>query len=373
MFSFKNMFKKYKNNYLIKIIIAILFVWSSGAIIISIIEPGSFEKLSNSLWWAIVTMTTVGYGDMAPTTIPGRILAVFIMLTGIVLVAIVTATISSSFITKKIMEGKGLEKINLTGHIVVCGWNLNITNLIKGLVNSLSKKEPKIVLINDQPQNDIDNIMTYFPDNTFKYIRGDYSEDSILDKANAHKANYAIILNDANRNNDEKVILTTLTLKKISNKIKVIAQINDKNKKLFLKRANADAILSGDDYNSFMAISHISEPSSAEAIKTIINASTDNTIKSKNIPEGFIGKSFKDLHTYFLNANKGICLGLFNNEENMGISDILSSDDSILDKFIEKKIKEAGHSLEEHNKINIMLNPNKDYIIQKGQGALLLI
>ena len=94
------MLKKYKNNQLTKVILTILIIWTLGALIISAIEPGSFKKISNSLWWAIVTMTTVGYGDMAPTTIPGRILAVFIMLTGIVLVAIVTATISSSFITK---------------------------------------------------------------------------------------------------------------------------------------------------------------------------------------------------------------------------------------------------------------------------------
>ena len=352
------MLKKYKNNQLIKVIITILLIWTSGAMVISMIEPGAFNKISNSLWWAIVTMTTVGYGDMAPITIPGRILAVFIMLTGIVLVAIVTATISSSFITKKIMEGKGLEKIYFKNHIIVCGWNLNVINLLKGLLNSLDNKEPEIVLINDQHQNDIDNIMTYFQNNTIKYVRGDYAEDSILDKANAHHANYAIILNDTSHNNDEKVILTTLTLKKLSNKIKVIAQINDKNKKPFLKRANADAILSGDDYNSFMAISHISEPTSEKTIKNIIDSSS--------------GKTFKELHSFFLNENGTICLGLFNNQESMGISDILSSDNSALDKFIEKKLKQAGHSLDEHNKVNIILNPDKNYTIQKGQGAILL-
>tara|TARA_B110000438_G_scaffold295457_1_gene338473 strand:- start:176 stop:1279 length:1104 start_codon:yes stop_codon:yes gene_type:complete len=366
------MLKKYKNSHLIKVIIAILLIWTSGAMIISIIEPGAFKKLSNSLWWAIVTMTTVGYGDMAPTTVPGRILAVFIMLTGIVLVAIVTATISSSFITKKIMEGKGLEKINLKNHIIVCGWNLNIINLIKRLLSSLNNNQSEIVLINDQHQNDIDNIMTYFQNDTIKYVRGDYTEDTILDKANASHANYAIILNDTINNNDEKVILTTLTLKKLSNKIKVISQINDKNKEPFLKRANADVILNGDDYNSFMAISHISEPNSAEAIKNIIDSSTNNSIKSQDIPNQYIGKSFKELHSYFLNEIGTICLGLFTNQEKMGISDILSSDNSALDKFIEKKLKQAGHSLEEQNKVNILLNPDKNYTIQKGQGAILL-
>ena len=65
-------------------------------------------------------------------------------------------------------------------------------------------------------------------------------------------------------------------------------------------------------------------------------------------------------------------MGLYNNEENVGISEILSSDNSVLDKFIEKKIKEAGHSLSEKNKLNVLLNPDKNIIIQKGQGALIL-
>jgi hypothetical protein len=56
----------------------------------------------------------------------------------------------------------------------------------------------------------------------------------------------------------------------------------------------------------------------------------------------------------------------------MGISDLLSSSSDSIDKFIERKLKQAGHSLDEKNKVNINLNPDKDEIISKGQGALVL-
>ena len=124
------MLEKIKTNYLIKVVIGILFIWVVGAIIISFIEGGAFQNIWNSLWWTIVTMTTVGYGDMAPDSALGRILAILIMFCGISLIAVVTGTISSIFTANKIMEGKGLGNITFNNHTLICGWSNNINDII---------------------------------------------------------------------------------------------------------------------------------------------------------------------------------------------------------------------------------------------------
>ena len=80
-----NKIKQIKDKLIFKVIMWIMSVWFFGALLISFIEPGSFENIWNSLWWTIVTMTTVGYGDMAPSTLTGRFLAIIIMLSGIIL------------------------------------------------------------------------------------------------------------------------------------------------------------------------------------------------------------------------------------------------------------------------------------------------
>jgi voltage-gated potassium channel len=294
------------------------------------------------------------------------------MLSGIGLISIVTATIASSFTTQKIMEGKGLEKIKLKNHILLCGWNNNMIGVIKTLSNSIGNLNSSIVLINDQIQDKIDNIISSFENLDIKFIRGDYSMDSILEKACAKDAGYALLLNNHNNNEDEKIILTTLTLKKISSKIRVIAQIDNEEKATFLKRANVDAILSNEEFNSFMASAHILQPSVAQTISNIIDIKSVNTIQEAKIPEEFFGKTFSELHSYFFNQSSTICIGLYNNEKNMGISEFLSSDNSALDKFIQSKLEKAGHSLDESNNLNIILNPKKDEIINKEQGALLL-
>ena len=97
-----------------------------------------------------------------------------------------------------------------------------------------------------------------------------------------------------------------------------------------------------------------------------------HTIIEKNIPQEFIGKTFYELHEHFLNSFGCICLGLFNHEENMGIADFLSSDSSVLDNFIKNKLEKAGHSLDEKSNINFNLNHDKNQIIHKGKGVILL-
>ncbi|KUO22531.1 potassium channel family protein [Streptomyces dysideae] len=64
-------------------------------------KPGaSIHTLGDAIWWAFTTMTTVGYGDMAPTTGLGRVLAVGLMLSGIALLGVVTANIAAWFIAR---------------------------------------------------------------------------------------------------------------------------------------------------------------------------------------------------------------------------------------------------------------------------------
>ncbi|AWH96886.1 ion transporter [Dietzia psychralcaliphila] len=56
---------------------------------------GSIETYGEALWWAVVTVTTVGYGDIAPVTPVGRVIATGLMLAGIALLGVVTATLAS--------------------------------------------------------------------------------------------------------------------------------------------------------------------------------------------------------------------------------------------------------------------------------------
>lgn len=64
------------------------------------VDPKDFPNVWRALWWAIVTVTTVGYGDITPHSVGGRLIAVVLMLLGIGFLSMLTATIAASFIQK---------------------------------------------------------------------------------------------------------------------------------------------------------------------------------------------------------------------------------------------------------------------------------
>jgi voltage-gated potassium channel len=69
-------------------------------LLMTVIDHDSFPSLGGGLWWAIQTVTTVGYGDHVPESVGGRLLAALVMLLGIGFITVVTALITSTFVAR---------------------------------------------------------------------------------------------------------------------------------------------------------------------------------------------------------------------------------------------------------------------------------
>jgi voltage-gated potassium channel len=86
----------------VKVAITTLFVAYIAAVQITItervVEGSNIKNFADGFWWAITTVTTVGYGDRYPTTTEGRLLAVMLMFMGISLVGVITASVAAWFV-----------------------------------------------------------------------------------------------------------------------------------------------------------------------------------------------------------------------------------------------------------------------------------
>jgi voltage-gated potassium channel len=85
-----------------------LVVVVSG-VLIRLLDANEFPNVWLGMWWALQTVTTVGYGDVTPKDVVGRIVGAAVMLEGIAFVAIVTAAITSSFVARATRRGQAAQ------------------------------------------------------------------------------------------------------------------------------------------------------------------------------------------------------------------------------------------------------------------------
>jgi len=354
----------------------ILLTMVLGGVILQWLEPGEISKDDNPYWWAIVTMTTVGYGDFSPATPAGRVFAVIIMFIGISLVSLLTASISSIFVAQKIREGKGLEQLNLNNHLILCGWNPNGSRILDSIQHLSNGKKLELVLINEMNEEDVTQLKNRYQQLNINFVAGDFTQEEILNKANIFESNTVIVIPNTTGSEvatyDEKTIFATLTIKSMDPNIRVVAYLLDRENLTHIKRADADEVVVGDDFSAHILASHVVDPGIPQIANQLIESNSNSRFKRINIPSEFIGKSYIELFDHFQKLDGSLLIGVFSEDENLGIGAILSSDASALDSFIERKLKEGGINLQEESKINVLVNPSKDYSIKEGERAIII-
>ena len=72
----------------------------AAGLLMTVVDHDNFPSLGSGLWWAVQTVTTVGYGDNVPTNVTGQLLAALVMLLGIGFLTVITAAITSTFVSR---------------------------------------------------------------------------------------------------------------------------------------------------------------------------------------------------------------------------------------------------------------------------------
>ena len=110
--------------FLMLMIPVFLITSTVGIYFFEFILPGSedskFSSVFNSLWWTVVTFTTVGYGDMSPETIPGQIFTFIVMAAGLVNFSIIVSLVTDKFQEFRSGRDRGLGKLKMKEHVLIC-------------------------------------------------------------------------------------------------------------------------------------------------------------------------------------------------------------------------------------------------------------
>ena len=286
---------------------------------------------SDSLWWTVVTMTTVGYGDYFPTTMWGRILIGFpAMLLGVSILGYILSILAAAIVEAKLKAIKGLNMIKEKGHIVVCRFfSLERMNrLIQEVHKDKSTEFASIVIIDPNleqlpPEIDSDKV---------KFIKGDPTREATLNQANITQAAACIIQADHNdpAGTDNTSLKICLTMETMAPEVFSVAECMDQENIAFLKKANCDSIVCISDLTGQMMVQELQDP----GVGSVISELTSNTHGSQfyiiDIPQN--AATYKDAVDRFA-KQEILTLGIRRKEDNilMPPADLkLEKDDKIV-------------------------------------------
>lgn len=356
----------------------VLFIGLIVFILLAEQQNEGFKNPMDGLYWAIVTITTTGYGDQIPRTIWGRLISILAMIFGVVVVSVATGRISSFLVDQKLQENRGVKDLTyLKDHILICGFKSDLKYLINDILyfergTTLSD----IVLINGIGQEKMSYLLSDEALKGIHYLHGDTSDETVLGRANVKEATKALVLTETREGDDTeaidaRVLVTVLMIRSLNPDIYICAEVLTVKYKTYLEHMHCDEVVLSEEYTRFLLANATVFSGITKVVSKLLNNDEGDTLKMEPLPDHLINHSFSEIvETYKANRH-AIVIGVV---ENMGIErefkqNALSEAQKTPD--ISKLVKNLkGIHVMERNKT--LINPDGSYIVQKNSGLILI-
>jgi len=224
----------------------------------------------DSLWWAMVTMTTVGYGDLFPSSMGGRILVGFpTMLLGVGILGYMLSLVATAMLESTMLETKGMKNVILTDHVVVCGFGTvdKVLKLIQEIRKDSSTCDTDIVIIDDT----IEELPPELRDDKTHFVRGDAAREVVLRKASMETARAVIVqANTADpEGSDNHSLKVVLTVESLCPSALTVAECLNPENEIFFKRAHCDSVVCIASLAEQMLVQELQDPGIAQIVSEL--------------------------------------------------------------------------------------------------------
>ena len=233
-------------------------------------QPSSdIQSYFDAIYWALITLTTVGYGDIVPHSPEGRVVTIALIVSGIGVIAFATSIFVSAFSEK--MQRLQHERIfqgisRLSDYTLICGYG----RMGHTILEELSTSRQGVVII------DTDNTgIEKARQRGYLAITGDASNSHLLEQLNlAQKAKTVLCITENDINN----VYITLTARSLSQDVHIISRANETAsiKKLYL--AGADHVVTPNQDMALVAAEYVGQPVAFEAIYSILSGQDELVI-----------------------------------------------------------------------------------------------
>lgn len=336
----------------------------------------AINTLFDAIWYTLVTITTVGYGDITPRSILGRTSAMILLLAGVALFGALSGKFASFLFDRQQKKDRGLLKMNkIKNHFLICGWKPNFERILEGILLANPEIPPeKIILLNNSSQNEMEKIKADSRFKNINYIHGDFTDEDTLLKSQIKTAERTLILADNSENfssleTDSRTVLAVITIKNLNPKIYCVAEIIDSKFEKHLSLAHCDEIILSADYGQNLLIQASSGKGMSHILRELISEESDSGILICDIPQKFVGNNYGEFRLSLKTSD--ILIGLLENTGNFysrrkeALAEAQKNPDveAVVNNL--KKVKSLKSNLP-------VFAPKDDYIIPKNAKAIFI-
>ena len=225
-----------------------------------------FENLSvsDAIWLTVITMATVGYGDLVPHTMAGRISAMLMIVGGVGLYTYILSSVFTGLLEGQLAElwwrKRMMKRISkLENHIILCGAG----RVGKEVCHGLIKGKVNFVVIESDPDR-----LNELREMGVQYVAGDATEDRIMQAVQLESATGVIITLPDDTSN----LFITMSSKTLNPSAKVIVRVNRPENIKKMERAGADQVICPSAIaGARMALSAL-KPTSVSYVETLVDS-----------------------------------------------------------------------------------------------------
>ena len=332
------------------------------------------ETMFDSVWFTLVSVMA-GYFDYCVKSFGGRMAALVLLALGMVLLSCVTGKIASVFMDMQMKKNKGLNKIkSMKGHFLLCGWRPGFEKILDSVLNSNTDITPDmIVLLNEAPSDQIEQLRSESRFKGMQYVSGDFADEATLKRAKIEDAERALVICDRSKKYsdleiDSRTVLAVLTMENINPGIYIAAELIDVKFQKHLEMAHCDEIILTQDYEHSLLATASSGRGYSNVIRTLIGDDAESGIIIEDIPASWVGKTYIE-YKRALGPTDGVVIGLLLNTGNFhqrrkdALREAQKNPDvkKIVDELKKVKLLKSNEPI---------LCPAPDYLIPKNAKAI---